>query len=142
VKNFLRVGSSAQTGKSVSAGSNPDKAVATFPSRATGFESGTLCGPGHRPGPHLRNIMFDSATPAFSGSLAGEAFAATVESHPRYPNLRSDRHGALFRMLDDIVDNHVASLAGILHDLGFDDVRVEVYRASALTAFRAARPSI
>ena len=85
-------------------------------------------------------LLFDSAQPFFSGSLAGESFAATVENHPRYPGLRSD--DALFVLLDAIVANHVDSLAGILRGLGFDEVDLGIYRAAALAAFRAVRPQL
>jgi hypothetical protein len=146
VKNFARVGSSAQTGQSVSAGNNPDKAVATFPSRAIGFENGNLnMRAGAKPGPHLgKNEMtdmalmfFDSSCPQVSGSLAGDALAATLESHPRYPFLS----GALFERVDEIVVDHLDYLADLLlPGLGFDESGVEAYLAAALTAFRAARP--
>jgi hypothetical protein len=53
-KSFARVSRfAARTGKSASAGNNPDKAVAAS-FRATGFDGGNLkWGSGHRPGPHL-----------------------------------------------------------------------------------------
>jgi hypothetical protein len=85
-------------------------------------------------------LLFDSAKPFFSGSLAGESFAATVENHPRYPGLRSD--DAMFGLLDAIVADHIDSLSGILHGLGFDKVDVGIYRAAALAAFRAVRPQL
>jgi hypothetical protein len=85
--------------------------------------------------------MFDCENPGRSGELAGFSFATTLESHPRYPNLRSDRHRALFEILDGIVSNHLDSIAGDLHGLGFDEVGVMSYRAAALTAFRAALPT-
>jgi hypothetical protein len=134
---------SAQTGKSVSAGNNPDKAVAVS-SRATGFDGGNLIsGPG-RPGPDRRRLeyiqaMFDCENPGRSGNLAGESFAAVLESHPRYQKLRSSRHRALFERLDDIVANHIDRR--IMLGLGFDEIGVAIYRNAALTAFRAARPT-
>ena len=85
--------------------------------------------------------MFDCENPGRSGNLAGESFAATLENHPRYPALRSGRDRALFERCDEIVANHIDSLAGILHGLDFDESGVEIYRAAALTAFRAACPS-
>jgi hypothetical protein len=143
MKPFARVSCfSAQTGKSVSAGSNPDRAVAGS-SRATGFESGNLSGPG-RPGPdHLEYIhaMFNCATPRLSGNLAGESFAATVENHPRYPSLRRGRHRALFERLDDIVASHLKRIGPHLRGLGFDESGIKIYRTAALTAFRAALPT-
>jgi len=108
-------------------------------------ESENLCGPGRRPGPHLgKNEMtdmalmfFDSSCPQVSGSLAGDALAATIESHPRYPFLS----GALFERVDEIVVDHLDHLADLLlPGLGFDESGVEIYLAAALTAFRAARP--
>jgi hypothetical protein len=85
--------------------------------------------------------MFDSRTPGQSGSLAGESFAATVENHPRYPALRNGRHRALFERLDGIVAKHIDHIAPHLSGLGFDEAGIVIYRAAALTAFRAARPS-
>jgi hypothetical protein len=85
--------------------------------------------------------LFDSQSPGLSGSLAGESFAATIENHPRYPSLRRGRHRALFGRLDDLVANHLDSIAGNLLGLGFDEAGVVSYRAAALTAFRAARPN-
>jgi hypothetical protein len=95
------------------------------------------------PAPHLRDIqaMFDSENPGRSGDLAGESFAATLENHQRYTSLRSGRHAALFGLLDDIVANHIDSLAGILRGLGFDEVGTKIYRSAALSAFRAALPA-
>jgi hypothetical protein len=84
--------------------------------------------------------MFDSRTPGQSGSLAGESFAATVETHPRYPTLRSGRHRALFELLDDIVADHLSRIAPHLRGLGFDESGIVNYRAAALSTFRAARP--
>jgi hypothetical protein len=139
VKNFARC-SSAQKGPVAGVPKNSDRAVAVS-SRATGFESGNLkSGPG-RPGPdHLEYIvMFDCETPWFFGSLAGESFASILESHPRYPRLRRHRHRELFKILDDIVARNVSRQ--MLIALGFDDVGVAAYRAAALSAFRAARPT-
>jgi hypothetical protein len=85
--------------------------------------------------------MFNSQSPEQSGSLAGESFAATVESHPTYPRLRSGRHRALFDVLDDIVANHLRRIAPDLRGLGFDETGIKIYRVSALAAFRAARPN-
>ena len=84
--------------------------------------------------------MFDSTAPEFAGSLAGEAFAATLESHPKYPNLRSGRHGALFEKIDDIVADHIDRIADLLSGLGFDKYGIKIYRAAALKAVRAAYP--
>jgi hypothetical protein len=146
VKNFARVFCSiaAQTGKSASAGNNPDKAAADSYC-AAGFDGGNLkCGSGRRPGPHLQDIqaMFDCENPGRSGNLAGESFAATLENHPRYPALRSGRHRALLERCADIVAHHVDSITGILHGLGFNDAGIVIYRSAALSAFRAARPNI
>jgi hypothetical protein len=58
------------------------------------------------------------------------------------PSLRRGRHRALFDRLDDLVANHLDSIAGNLLGLGFDEAGVVSYRAAALTAFRAARPNI
>ena len=82
-------------------------------------------------------MFFDSSCPQVSGSFAGDALAATLESHPRYPFLS----GALFERVDEIVVDHLDYLADLLlPGLGFDESGVEVYLAAALTAFRAARP--
>jgi hypothetical protein len=142
VKNFARVGLSAQTGKSVSAGSNPDKAVATFPSRATGCECGNLCGPGHRPGPHLRDIqaMYDSEKPQESGSLCGESYASVLENHPLYPDLRRIRDAKLLARLDRVVEQKIKCV-GLLQRFGFDEAGIALYRSAALSAFRAALPA-
>jgi hypothetical protein len=139
MKSFARC-SSAQKGPVAGVPKNSDKVVAGS-SRATGFESGNLkSGPG-RPGPDLEyiKVMFDCETPWLSGSLAGESFASILESHPRYPRLRRHRHRELFKILDDIVARQVNRQTLIA--LGFDDVGVAVYRAAALSAFRAARPT-
>jgi hypothetical protein len=145
VKKFARVSCfAARTGKSVSARNNPDKAAATS-YRVAGFESGNLtCGSGCRPDPHLEAIqaMFDCENPCRSGDLAGDSFASALENHPRYPALRSSRHRALFKLLDDIVARHLSRIAPDLRALGFDKSGIKIYRAAALTAFRAARPSI
>jgi hypothetical protein len=142
-KNFARFGPSARTGKLGSAGNNPNYAVAAFPGRATGLCG--LCGAQSRLGTASRRVadilpMFDCNAPEFAGNLAGESFASVLENHPSYPNLRSGRHRALFERLDDIVADHIDSLAGILRGLGFDEVGAAIYRSAALTAFRASRP--
>jgi hypothetical protein len=85
--------------------------------------------------------LFDSRSPELSGSLAGESFAATVENHSRYPTLRIGRHRALFEHLNEIVVSHLSRIAPNLRGLGFDEAGVLAYRAAALAAFRAARPS-
>lgn len=46
------------------------------------------------------------------------------------------------RKCADIVAHHIDSGTEILRGLGFDDVGIAIYRSAALTAFRAARPSI
>jgi hypothetical protein len=145
VKNFARCSCiiAAQTGKSASAGNNPDRAAATS-YRAAGFDGGSLqCRPG-RPGRHLEIIqtMFDCENPGGSGDLAGESFAAALENHPRYPALRVNRHRALFKLLDDIVASHLSRIAPDLRGLGFDESGIKIYRDAALIAFRAARPNI
>jgi hypothetical protein len=138
----LRVGSSAQTANSGSGGNNPEKAVATFPSRATGCDVGNITGPGKLgPGLEIVEALFDSSRPGRSGGLAGEALAAILENHPTYPNLRKRRHRALFGRLDAIVVAHVASLAGILRGFGFDEAGARVYGAAALRAFRSVLPN-
>ena len=144
MKKFARFASSAQAGNSVSAGNNPDKAVATFPGRAIGLCG--LCGAQSRLGtasPRVADIlpMWDCNAPEFAGNLAGESFAATLENNPRYPALRSGRHRALFELLDDIVSNHINSIAGILQGLGFDEAGTKIYRSAALRAFRAVFPT-
>jgi hypothetical protein len=87
-------------------------------------------------------LLFDSTCPRNSGSLAGESFAAILERHPRYPFLRMRRHRAFFERCDDIIAHHIDSITEILHGLGFNDAGIVIYRSAALTAFRAARPSI
>jgi hypothetical protein len=141
MKNFARR-TSAQTGKSVSAGSNPDKAVAIFPSRATGFAGGNLTsGPG-RLGPDLQNIasMFDSHNPIISGDLAGESYAAVLETHPRYASLRRIRDAELLARLDRVVEQKIKCV-GLLRQFGFDEAGIALYHAAALSAFRAALPA-
>jgi hypothetical protein len=144
VKSFARR-SSAQRGPVAGVPKNSNSAAeASY--LAAGFESGNLnMRAGAKPGPHLgKNEMtdmtlmfFDSSCPQVSGSFAGDAFAATLESHPRYPFLS----GALFERVDEIVVDHLDHLADLLlPGLGFDESGVEIYLAAALTAFRAARP--
>jgi len=74
------------------------------------------------PAPHLEHIraMFDCERLGALGPRR-RRFAAILEVHPAYPNLRSGRHRALLSRLDDIVANHLASLSGILQ--GFDLMR-------------------
>jgi hypothetical protein len=143
VKNFARR-TSARTGQSHGAGNNGDRAVAIFPSRATGCESGNLCGPGHRPGPHLRidhiRALFDSENPTRSGSLTGESFAAVIENHPRYPSLRSVRDAKLLARLDRVVEQKIKCV-GLLQRFGFDEAGIALYQRAAITAFRAALPT-
>jgi hypothetical protein len=141
MRSFARR-TSARTDKSHSVREkNGDNSVAVS-SRVTGFDVGDFCGPGHRSGPHLHiEAMFDSSRPGRSGGLAGEAFAAILENHPAYPNLRRRRHRALFGRLDAIVVAHVASLAGILRGFGFDEAGARVYGAAALRAFRSVLPN-
>ena len=143
-KNFARFGSSARTGKLGSAGNNPNKAVAAFPGRATGLCS--LCGAWATLGtasPRIADIlpMWDCNAPEFAGNLAGESFAATLEGHPRYPNLRNGRDGALLKLLDVVVANHLDCLAELLCGLGFDEAGIAKYRSAALNAFRAVLPT-
>jgi hypothetical protein len=98
-------------------------------------------GPGKLgPGLEIIHAMFDADRPGRSGGLAGESFAATLERHPRYPNLRSRRHAALLRRLDDIVASHINSMTGILQGLGFDEAGTKIYRSSAIRAFRGVLP--
>jgi hypothetical protein len=143
VKNFARVSClSTRTDQSQRVGNNGDKAAADSYC-AAGFDGGNLtCRPG-RPGRHLEiiQVMFDCENPGRSGNLAGESFAAILENHPRYPALRGARHRALFERLDGIVANHLDSIAGNLHGMGFDEAGIVIYRAAALTAFRAALPA-
>ena len=144
MKNFARVGSSAQTGQSHGAGNNGDKAVAAIPGCAIGLSGRLPCGLRRLClGPHLENInaMFDSENPVRSGGLAGASFATTLESNSRYPSLRSGRHRALFELLDDIVADHLSRIAPHLRGLGFDESGIVNYRAAALSVFRAARPN-
>lgn len=142
MKNFARVSCfSARTDQSQRVGNNSDRAAADS-YRAAGIESGNLKTSGlGRPGPdRLEYIqaMFDCENPGRSGNLAGESLAAVLESHPRYPKLRSSRHRALFERLDDIVVNHIDRR--LMVGLGFDEIGIVIYRDAALTAFRAARP--
>jgi len=139
-ENFARVCSSARTGQSRRVREKNSDSAAAVSSRAADFECGNLrSGPG-RLGPDLEIIqaMFDCDRPGRSGGLAGESFAATLENHERYTSLRSGRHRALFERLDDIVANSIDRR--IMLGLGFDEIGIAVYRAAALTAFRAARP--
>ncbi len=84
--------------------------------------------------------MFDSATPEFAGSLAGEALAATLENQPEYPKLCLRRHRALFARLDSATTAHFDRLAKLLPGLGFDEAGIVAYRDAAMAAFRVARP--
>jgi hypothetical protein len=140
VKNFLRAGSSAQTGKSVSAGNNPEKAVAAIPGCAIGFDSGL----GLRClGPHLENIhaMLDANNPSRAGGLAGESYASVLESHSRYPSLRRSRDAQLLARLDRAIERHLKNFALLLPPLGFDEAGVAQYRSAALRAFRSVLPT-
>lgn len=139
MRSFAR--SSAQTDQSRRVREKNSDSAAEDSYLAAGFDGGNLCGPGYRPGPHLQDVqaMFDCENPGLSGNLAGESFAATLENNPRYPALRSGRHRALFERLDDIVANHIDRR--LMLGLGFDEIGIVIYRAAALTAFRAARPS-
>jgi hypothetical protein len=83
---------------------------------------------------------FDAENPVRSGNLAGESFASTVENHPTYPLLRIGRDAALFEKIDDIVADHIDRIADLLSGLGFDEYGIEIYRAAALKAVRAAYP--
>jgi hypothetical protein len=143
MKNFARVGSSAQTGQSHGAGNNGDKAVAAIPGCAIGLESGRLpCGPGRRClGPHLENIhaMFDSENPGRAGGLAGDSYASVLENHPRYPSLRRARDAALLARLDFAVEQKIKCV-GLLQQFGFDEAGIALYHAAALSAFRSALP--
>jgi hypothetical protein len=133
---------SAQTGKSVSAGSNPDKAAAVS-SRAAGFAGGTSrSGAGFVPAPDLRDAqaMFDSGCPYQSGDLLGFSFASTLENHHRYPSLRKKRDADLLAIIDCLVEYRIRCIAKLLPGLGFDRAGIVLYQAAALSAFRAALP--
>jgi hypothetical protein len=85
-------------------------------------------------------LMFDCETPRTSGCMAGEYFAAAVENHPRYPNLRDRR--ALLAKIDRIVVLYFNDVVEtILPDIGFNAVDAANYRVAALASFRAAIPS-
>ena len=141
MRSFAR-GSSAQRGPVAGVPKNSNKsAEASY--LAAGFDGGNLTsGPG-KLGPDLEIIyaMFDSENPGRSGDLAGESFAAIVENHEQYINLRSGRHAALLGLLDDIVANHINSISGILQGLGFDEAGVTQYQRAALAAFRDVFPT-
>jgi hypothetical protein len=109
---------------------------------AAGFDGGNLCGPGYRPGPHLRDIqaMFDSENPGRSGDLAGESYASVLENHPRYPDLCSVRDAKLLARLDRVVEQKIKCV-GLLQQFGFDEAGIALYHAAALSAFRAALPT-
>jgi hypothetical protein len=141
VKNFARVCSSARTDQSRRVReNNSDNAAAASSRAADGGTSRNGAGL-FAPAPHLEYIhaMYDADNPLLSGGLAGDSFAATLENHQRYTSLRSGRHRALFERLDDIVANSIDRR--IMLGLGFDEIGIAIYRAAALTAFRAARPS-
>jgi hypothetical protein len=144
MRNLARVGSSAQIGKSVSAGNNPEKAVATFPSRATGLCG--LCGAQSRLGtasPRIADIlpMWDCNAPEFAGNLIGESFASTLESHPRYPLLRKGRDADLLAIIDRLVEQRIRRIAELLPGFGFDGAGIALYRSAALNAFRSVFPT-
>ena len=145
MKSFARQGSSAQTGKLGSAGNNPNRAVATFPSRATGLCS--LCGAQSRLGtasPRIADIlpMFDCNAPEFAGNLAGESYASVLENHECYPDLRSRRDAKLLARLDRTVEQNIKRFAALLlPPLGFDEAGIVQYKSAALRAFRAALPT-
>jgi len=139
VKNFARVCSSARTDKSPSVREkNSDNAAEVSYLAA---ESGNLCGPGRRPGPHLRDIqMFDCCLPVTSGNLIGESFASTLENHARYPSLRKGRDADLLAIIDCLVEQRIRRIAKLLPGLGFDGTGIVLYQAAALNAFRSALP--
>ena len=141
MKSFAR-SSSAQKGPVAGVPKNSNRA-AEDSYLAAGFAGGNLTSGPRRLGPDLEIIpaMFDCDRPGRSGGLAGESFAATLENNPRYPALRSGRHRALFELLDDIVSNHINSIAEILQGLGFDEAGTKIYRSAALRAFRAVIPT-
>ena len=144
VKSFARQGSSARTGQSHGAGNNGDKAVAAIPGCAIGLESGRLpCGLRRLClGPHLENIasMFDSHNPSISGDLAGQSYAAVLETHPRYPSLRRIRDAELLARLDRAIEQKIKCV-WLLKQFGFDEAGITLYHAAALSAFRAALPT-
>jgi hypothetical protein len=146
VKNLARVFcSSARTGKSVSAGNNPEKAVAAFPGCATGLSG--LCGARSRLGtasPRVADIlpMFDATCPRASGDLLGESLASTLENHPRYPSLRKKRDADLLATIDCLMEYRIRCIANLLPGLGFDGAGIALYRGAALSAFRIALPII
>jgi hypothetical protein len=146
VKSFARR-SSAQRGPVAGVPKNSNSAAeASY--LAAGFESGNLnMRAGAKPGPHLGKnemtdmaLMFDSSCPQVSGNLAGESFASTVENHRTYPLLQIGRDDALFEKIDDIVADHIDRIADLLSGFGFDEYGIEIYRAAALKAVRAAYP--
>ena len=139
MKSFARQGSSAQTGKLGSAGNNPNRAVATFPSRATGFESMNLICGLVRASPHL--ALFDIEDPKRSGSLAGESYASVLENHPHYPRLRRVRDADLLALLDLTVETKIKTVSAfLLPPLGFDAEGIALYQSAAIAAFRDALP--
>jgi hypothetical protein len=140
VKIFAR--SSAWTDKSHSVREKNGDNSAAASYRVAEFESGSLCGPGRRPGPHLRDIqaIFDSDNPSRAGSLAGESYASVLENHPRYPTLRSVRDAKLLARLDRVVEQKIKCV-GLLQQFGFDEAGIALYHAAALSAFRAALPA-
>jgi hypothetical protein len=142
VKNFARVCSSARTDQSQSVREKNSDNAAEISYLAA--ESGNLCGPGSRPGPHLRDIqaMFDCENPGRSGNLSGEIYASALENHPRYPSLRRARDAALLARLDRTVEQNIKRFAALLlPPLGFDEAGISQYRSAAIGAFRAALPT-
>jgi hypothetical protein len=141
VKNFARVGSSAQTGQSHGAGKNSDSAAAVSSRAADGVTSRNGAGL-FAPAPHLEYIhaMLDSENPASSGAMTGESYAAVFENHPRYPYLRRVRDANLLARLDRVVEQKI-KCAGLLRKFGFDEAGIAIYHAAALSAFRAALPT-
>ena len=94
------------------------------------------------PGPDLEIIqaMFDAENPGRAGGLVGDSYAAVLESHPRYPSLRSARDAALLARLDRIVEQKIKCV-GLLRQFGFDEAGIALYHAAALNAFRSALPA-
>jgi hypothetical protein len=84
--------------------------------------------------------MFDADRPGRSGSLAGESYAAVLESHPRYPSLRRIRDAKLLARLDRVVEQKIKCV-GLLQQFGFDEAGIALYHAAALSAFRASLPT-